>query len=93
MLLLVVVGSVIGRIGVKREVEAATGDGADGGSVDFDALLAELLEELRVLGADMQAAPDADQAARDGFKIRIETLQLEKFERLVAAQAAALKRA
>ncbi len=81
-LVLVVGGAILTRM-AEREALTAPDPSQEGpGAVDFGALLAELQADVAALAAE---APGLGPAALEALPPRIEALQLEKVERLVAA--------
>lgn len=85
-LLLVVAGAVVGRVAVRKEIEAAGAPG-DAGVLDPSQILGSLLEEIRALHQDMlgKATPTSDDF--DRFKDAIDVLLIDKVQPLVEARA------
>lgn len=83
---LIIVGALLARGAARRDTEDdSTGARvADGGPVDFAALLREIAAEATSLAAVADACTTTQ--AFDALRARVQKLQTEKVERLVAAR-------
>lgn len=82
-LVLVVAGAVLSRVAAKEALSEEP-EAGEAGPVDFAALLDELVADVAALGAAMDDPPE-DAAGFATTQARLEDIQREKVDRLVAA--------
>lgn len=86
-LFLVVLGSVLARVGMKAELSRGdSGGGSGGGPVDFGKMLHSLRDQVQAMHAEMEQKSEPTPADFQAAIASIEALQLEAFEPLVEAR-------
>ncbi|MEM9191544.1 MAG: hypothetical protein AAGF12_20390 [Myxococcota bacterium] len=84
-LLVLIAGAVMARIAVKKE-SLGEGGSSEDGAADFGKVLGELAAAVKELSESMKSTTNPKAAQFDEAKTKIEEVQLEKFEPLIAAK-------
>lgn len=84
-LVLVVIGSVLGRIAVRREATREDPKDETGDAKDFGEMLATLRDEVAALAEGVASNEAPEPGDFDELKAKVTDLQMERFEPIVAS--------